>query len=221
MEKATGAKLFSIVSLVTIVVFGGICRADVEYWQSNHLRFDLNEDFAITAEEEFRVGSDRGGFYLHNVEAGMVYKSLADWLDAGFSFKKEYQKDLGGKWRHENRPLVQLTFKGRVLDMVASNRIRLEYRDLEVVDDAWRLRNKFTVMFPHMLTGLNLQPYVADEFFIRLDDDNINQNRLYSGFGFNVTENLDLRFYYMWRTGRTSRGWIDVNVIGTKFILRF
>jgi hypothetical protein len=216
---------FFFVAATTVVLFNSVCFAsrsgDLEYWQTSGLAFDINKHFTFTAVEEFRAGRHNGNPYLHNVDLGLVYKGLADSVDIGFNFKKEYEKDSKGKFRQENRPHLNVMFKGKVFDFDTSNRIRLEYRNREKEEDLFRLRNKATVKFPYKFTKLNLQPYVAEEVFLNLGENNINQNRLSSGFSTRPAKNIRVSVYYMWKTSKITGGWRDTNVIGTQIKFLF
>jgi len=55
--------------------------------------YGLNEDFAIQATQEFKTGRGGSNPYMHNVDLGLVYKGLADWIDISGNFKKEYDRD--------------------------------------------------------------------------------------------------------------------------------
>ena len=222
MAKTTS---YFLAALLCWGFFDGVCSAsrsgDLEYWQTQSVSVDIDKDFAFTVSEEVRFGRHNGNPYLHNIDLGIVYKSLADWLDLGFNFKKEYQKDSSGKFRHENRPHLNITVKGKLFDLPFSNRSRFEWRDFEIKEEVWRYRNKSTIKLPLKLTKLNLQPYIAEEWFVNLWDDNINQNRLYSGFSRELTKNISGSVFYMWKTSKISGGWRDTNVIGTQFKILF
>ncbi|MHC4619159.1 MAG: DUF2490 domain-containing protein [Planctomycetota bacterium] len=193
----------------------------MEYWQQIGLSHDINEDWVVHAEQEFRAGRRNGNPYLHNVNVGLVYKNLTDWLDIGADFKKEYEKDSAGKFRGENRPHLSLLFKGKLLDIDAGNRLRVEYRDRENKEDIFRLRNQVKLKFPVKFTKLALQPFVAEEFFVNLGDNNVSQNRLSAGFSSRPAKSVEIRVYYMWKTSKIPGGWEDTNVIGTGLVLRF
>lgn len=192
-----------------------------EYWQKFGIDYDLNKDWEIAVTEELRYGRDNGSPYLHNTVISLVYKSLGDWIDLGFNFKKEYEKDGSDKFRHENRPNFNIILEGRVLDFYVENRTKLEYRDFELKDDVWRLRNKTTVDLPFKLTGFNLQPYIAEEVFTNLGESDINQNRLSTGFSFKLTKNIKAGIYYLLKSSKTDDGWLQTNVIGTQFVFLF
>ena len=170
-------------------------------------------------EEELKLGDDAGELYCHNSDFGLVYKGLAEWVSIGFNFKKEYERDDNGQWRQENRPHLNITLKGRPLGLDLSNRSRFEYRDRENKEDVWRYRNKTTVKLPLEFTELKLKPYLAEEVFITLNDDNVDRNRFYSGVCFNLSKNIEGNIFYLWQSSRASKDWKDINVLGTQ--LRF
>lgn len=230
MKEKTVTKLskITVYFLAALVCWGfpsSICfgsrSGNLEYWQQNEVSLDIYKDFTFTAREEHRMGRHNGNPYLYNWDLGLVYKGFTDWLDIGFNFRKEYEKDSKGKFRHENRPHLNLTVKGRLLDLDVSNRSRFSWRDIENKEEVWEYRNKSTVKFPLELTKLKLQPYVAEEWFVFLGEDNVYRNRFYSGFGCELAKNIKASIYYMWETRKISGGWRDTNIIGFQFKFLF
>jgi hypothetical protein len=225
MNKLARTAHACIVALICWGLLGGVCFAgrsgDLEYWQTQGASVDINKDFAFTVSQELRFGRHNGNPYLYNVDLGIVYKGLAEWLDLGFNFKKEYEQDSSGEFRNENRPNLNITVKGKLFELPVSNRSRLAWRDFETKEEVWRYRNRSTAKLPFRLTKLNLQPYVAEEWFVNIGDDNINQNRLFSGFSWMLTKNISGNVHYLWKTSKISGGWRDTNVIGTQFKILF
>lgn len=226
MNRVFQARLFLCIAIIAQVMLLSTVsfasrNGNGEYWQKFGFDYDLNKDWKITVREEFRFGRDNGNPYLHNTDIGLIYKSLGDWIDLGFNFKKEYEKDSSDKFRHENRPNFNIMLKGRIFDFDVGNRTRLEYRDFELKEDVWRLRNLTTVNLPFKLTRFNLQPYIADEVFTNLGESDINQNRLSAGFSFKLTKNIKAGIYYLLKSSKTDDGWLQTNVIGTQFVFLF
>lgn len=226
MNRVFQARLFLCIAIIAqVMLLSSVSFAsrngNGEYWQKFGIDYDLNKDWKITVREELRFGRDNGNPYLHNTDIGLIYKSLGDWIDLGFNFKKEYEKDGSDKFRHENRPNFNIMLKGRIFDFDVGNRTRLEYRDFELKEDVWRLRNKTTVNLPFKLTRFNLQPYIADEVFTNLGESDINQNRLSAGFSFKLAKNIKAGIYYMLKSNKTTDGWLQTNVIGTQFVFLF
>ena len=218
------------VQIVLIVILCAIyskpCFAfddgDFQWWTSAGASFEINKDWKCTFEEEFRLGDDAGELYYHHSDLGFVYGGFADWIDLGFNYRQVFARaDSAGEWKQENRPHLNVTLKGQLFDLSVSNRSRFEFRDREDNEDHWRYRNKFTVKVPLELTELKLKPYVADEVFIPLNDDNISINRVYAGVSFEVLENMTGEVFYLWQSSRAPGDWNDTNVLGTRLKFRF
>ena len=213
-----GSQVYFAITIATLAVSCGVCFAsddNFEYWATAGASFDINKDWGCTFEEEMRFKDGGGEFYYHHSDLGFVYKSLANWIDLGVNFRKVYSKDSSGEWTQENRPHLNATLKGKVFGLDVSDRSRLEYRDRENEKDVWRYRNKVTVKWPVELTKLKLQPYLAEEAFINLDEEGFSRNRMYSGFSINLSKKVKGDIYYLRQTSKSGEKWEDINVIGT------
>lgn len=217
---------YFLVTLICVGFLGGPCFAfddgDFQWWTSAGASVDINKDWKFTFEEEFRFGDDAGELYYHHSDLGFVYGGFADWLDLGLNYRQVFTRaDSEGEWKQENRPHLNVTLKGQLFGLGVSNRARFEYRDTEDQKDHWRYRNKFTIKPPLELTELKLKPYVADEVFVPLNDDNISINRVYAGVSFDVLENMTGEVFYLWQASRAPGDWNDFNVLGTRLKFRF
>jgi len=208
-----------VVTVITVALISEVCLAfddgDFQYWSKTGVSFDINKDWRFTFEEEFKLGDDAERLYCYSSDFGFVYKSFADWIDLGFNFKQEFAKDNNGRWRQENRPHFNITFKGRLLDLDLSNRSRFEYRDRENKKDLWRYRNKVTVKLPVELTKFKIQPYLADEVFFNFDKVGYSRNRFYSGASFTLSKNIKGGIFYLWQASKSGGAWKDTHVLGT------
>ena len=225
MNKLFKIKICILAALICEGIGGLACFAyedeGFQFWTGPSVSFDINKDWKCTFDEEFRLGDDGGNLYYHHSDLGFVYKSLADWIDLGVNYRQVFEKDNAGVWRQENRPHLNITLKGKLFELGLSNRARFEYRDRENKDDLWRYRNKVTVKLPLELTKLNLKPYLADEVFIPLNDDNITRNRFYAGVTFKLSENMTGEVFYLWQASRASEDWKDIDVLGVKLKFYF
>ncbi len=226
MSRLYKNTIWFVVLLICGGFLGGPCFAfddgDFQWWTSAGASLDINKDWKCTFEEEFRFGDDAGEFYYHHSDLGLVYGGFADWIDLGLNYRQVFARaDSEGEWKQENRPHLNVTLKGKLFGLGVSNRARFEYRDREDQEDHWRYRNKFTVKPPVELTELKLKPYVADEVFVPLNDDNISINRIYAGISFDVLENMTGEVFYLWQASRAPGDWNDTNVLGTRLKFRF
>jgi hypothetical protein len=214
-----------VVAAMIIAATGEICFASsdgsLQYWGTTGASFDINKEWKFAVEEEFRLGDDADELFYHHTDMGFIYSGLADWIDLGFNYRQVFQKDSTGEWRQENLPHLNVTFKGKLFGLDISDRSRMEFRDRENVKDVWRYRNKLTVKLPFELTKLKLRPYLADEAFITLNDDNIDKNRFFAGFSVKLSKSIDGEVYYMFESSRSNEQWDHANVLGTAIKLRF
>lgn len=192
---------------------------DFQLWHTENQEFKANKESKITLEEEFRWGDDAGDFYYHHYDAGFVY-SLNKHLDLGAAYRQVYEKKKG-KFKEENRPHLNATLKYELYGFKLDDRSRIEYRHFGYQTDTWRYRNKLSAKSPWKLTRLEIQPYVADEIFVELDDGSLSRNRLYSGLGFAIAGNIKGEAYYLLQSSKGSGHWNDANVLGIKLKLVF
>jgi hypothetical protein len=214
-----------IVAAITVVLISGVCFAsddgDFQYWNITDLSVDANNDWKFTFQEELHFGESGRRLYYQHYEPGFTYSGLAKWIDLGFNYRQVFERNSKGKWKREDQPNLNVTLKGKLFGLDVSDRSRIEYRVLEDRKDVWRYRNKVAVKLPFELTELKLQPYVADEIFVPLDDVDINTNRLYAGVLFKLTKNMGCDLHYLWQSTRSNGGWTDINVVGTAFKFSF
>jgi hypothetical protein len=209
-----------------IFFFGGVCFAfddgDFQYWSTAKVSFDLNKDWKVDFSEEFRFGDEGGELYHYFSDLGFTYISLAEWIDVGLNFRLIRERaGSDSEWKTENRPHINISFKGNLCNLGLINRSRFEYRDRKEAEDFWRYRNQTTVKFPFELTARKLKPYIAEEFYINMTGDNIiNRNRFYSGISFKLSKNLDGNIFYLWQATKSGKEWNDLHILGTQLVFK-
>ncbi|MDD2690135.1 MAG: DUF2490 domain-containing protein [Candidatus Omnitrophica bacterium] len=192
---------------------------DFQVWHTENQEVKVNKKSKITFEEEFRWGDDASEFYYHHYDAGLVH-SLNKHLDLGINYRQVYEKK-SGEFKVENRPHVNAILKYDLYGFKLDDRNRLEYRHFDYQADSWRYRNKFSVKFPWKFTGLEIQPYLADEIFLDFQNKAFSRNRFYSGITMSFTKNLKGEIYYLLQSSRSKDIWTHANVLGTKLKLVF
>lgn len=193
---------------------------DFQYWNTENLSYNINKNWKIKVEEEFRFGDDASDFYYQHSDAGATYSGIANWLDIGLNYRLVFEEKSDG-WSYENRPHLNATLKYTLEGFKLRNRGRLEYRDKESGEDGWRYRNKFAIRYPIKIKDFEISPYIADEIFVDFIAEELNRNRLYAGMDFKILKNLKLDVFYLWQSSKNGGTWIDYNILGTKLKLSF
>ena len=145
---------------------------------------------------------------------GFTYSGLADWLNVGFGVKQTSDKERDD-WDRETRTLLNVTVKSTLFGCSLSNRSRIAYRDFEDDDDVWWFRHKIAVKSPVTFTPLKVQPYVAEEIFVQLDDEDFNGNRVYGGLYIPPHEQIRLELFCAWHLNEEEDSWHDTNLLGS------
>ncbi len=210
-----------IIALVTAGTSFGFEDKGFQWWSYIDGNKKIADDWRVSFKQEFRTGDDGGNLYYEASDIFLTYSGLCDWLDIAVGYRLVYEKDNSDEWRHENRPMIDLTLKAKFCDFPVASRNRFEYRDFENKKDVWRYSNKIIVRLPVELTSLKLKPYTGYEFFITLVDDNVDKNRIYFGTIMPVTKGIDADIYYIYQTNRSGEHWDEVHVLGTGLKFEF
>lgn len=220
MMKKAGLIATGIV-LVLISRASAYDNGDFQVWHTEAQEKKIDDNSKITAEEEFRWGDDADEFYYQHYDIGYVYE-VNKHLALGLNYRQVYEKKKAhGKFLEENRPHINATFKWETGGFKFDDRNRFEYRHFDYQADSGRYRNKLSVKFPWKFTGIEIQPYLADEIFLSFMGKAFSRNRFYTGITMNFTKNLKAEIYYLLQNSRSSGEWPVANVFGTKVKLIF
>ena len=217
-------KKLKLLTLLLWLIFTGFKayaydNGDFQIWNTDTEEMKLNKKSKLVFEQEFRLGDNASDFYYQHYDVGYVY-DLNKQLNLGIGYR--YIKELKNKaFRVENEPYLIATLFWGLAGFKFDDRNRFEYRTFNYNQvDSGRYRNKLTVKLPWKFTKKEIQPYLADEIFIRFNGTDLNQNRFSFGLGFNITKNLKGEVYYMLQSTKnymkTESTWTDANVLGTK-----
>ncbi len=197
---------------------------DFQFWNTEVEEMRLNKNSKLVFEQEFRLGDNAGDLYYQHYDVGYIYE-LSKYFSAGIGYR--YIKELKNKaFRVENEPYLLAIFYWSLSGFKFDDRSRFEYHTFDYDQaDSGRYRNKLTVKFPWKFSKREIQPYLADEIFIRFNGTDLNQNRFFAGLGFIITKNLKGEIYYMLKStknySKLESTWTEANVLGTKLKLAF
>jgi len=194
---------------------------DFQLWNTDVQEFKPNKSSKIILEEEFHWGNNAGDFYYQHYDAGYAYM-LNKYFNfgGGLRYIKEKKTD---KFRDDSDPYFLFLTYWQLAGFNFSDRTRIEYHYYDYQANFWRFRNKMDIKMPWKFTKFNIQPFIADEVFFRFNGIDLNENRLYAGFAFNITKNLTAELSYLWKANKNSNttNWTDTNVLSIKTKLSF
>lgn len=188
-----------------------------EYWSHYEVAGSINDNLDFRIKPEFRYNGDSGNHYYTYFDVGLDWK-IKDWFILGPYYRHVNEKKKED-WKVEYRPHLNATFKWELLGLSFSDRNRLEYR-IKEDKSFFRYRNKLMANLPKF-TQFKIQPYIAEEPFYDFDANEVNKNRLYAGFDFNIAKKLKAGVYYIFESRKEKDGWTNVNVLGVDLSCNF
>jgi len=168
-------KLLLIV--LTSIILSSTLKAEEETGSSHNLfylnKLDDNSYFVGRANLVTRDGFSE--IFFGYVDANYRYQMTEHWLiEAGY--RQAYLKLKSG-WREEYRPMLSLYWRGKLAGGHFSNRHRIEWRSFEgKAKDRERYRNESVWISQQTLSDYQLIPFIEEELFYDITDDEFNAN---------------------------------------------
>ncbi len=209
-----------VIGLLLIIVNAAYAydNGDFQVWNTDVQEIKINDKSKAALEEEFRWGDNANEFYYQHYDIAWIYALSKSW-DLKLSYRYILEKK-SGKFKVENEPNINATYKWNFLGCDMSNRFRLEYRNFDYQTDFWRYRNMLAIRAPWKFTKFQIRPFVADDLFINSKGASIHNNRFYSGLGFKLFKNFDGDIFYILQhtrnVGMTKTTWRRTNVFGVR-----
>ena len=165
--------LFTI--LIATILFTSVQAAETG---SSHNLFYLNK----LNDHSFFVGRanlvTRDGLsdtFFGYVDANYRYKINKPWaVEVGY---RHAFLELSSGWREEYRPMLGLSWRGKLGEGKFSNRHRIEWRHFEGnTRNRLRYRNESVWTSSRTITDYQLTPFIEEEFFYDITDSELNTN---------------------------------------------
>ncbi len=208
-------------SLVVVLGLSMVCACvgtatayedgDWQVWNNNSIETKIADGWKARIAGEFRMGDNAREICEQFTEIGVSH-DLTKWLNLGVDYRHDY-KLSGSAWAMEKRPQFNATLAFKSVGFGFKDRSRLERRMPAVGDNAWRYRNKLTVILPKTLTGSRVQLYAAGEAFVDLAPNNFSRYRLYAGAKGKIAGPLGLDLSYFCQSTEKGDDRSSINVI--------
>lgn len=211
-------------SILTAVLFSCATTAlavegDWGYAHINYVKINLTEEWSFLHRSQIAFRDDMSDLFFGFADAGLGYKFHPAWRVDGV-YRRAWIEP-GDTWLIEDRPLVNLTWFGKIGDARLMNRSRVEFRlyrwDRE---DDIRFRNETRLDLPWGIWGI--KPYFEEEFFWGYNRGDFEMNWLTGGITYKPAKSVKLKLGYRWIYIRNFQGaWENRNQLVTGINLFF
>ena len=198
-----------IIILITI-----ICNLSAsQFWHAEKVSHSFSDKLSISFEDDFRSeGFGKNNYYSHG-DIGLKY-SLNSSISLYANFREIFEEKSSG-WIQEHRPHGSVTIKFKRGLISTTGRSRLEYR-IKDSGSSFRNRNMVSVNLGNGWTSLKIIPYLADEMFYDLSNNEMNRNRFYIGCKIKNLTRFKPAIYFMQQRNLKNNKWDTIGVLGVK-----
>jgi len=196
---------------------GLISTAQATETGSSHNLFILNQ----LTDKSFFVGranlATRDGFadtFFGYIDGNYRYKLTDPWsIEIGY---RHAFLELGRQWREEYRPMLGLYWRDKLAGGNFSNRHRIEWRFFEGnAKDKVRYRNESVWTSQRKITDYQLTPFIEEEFFYDLTDNELNTNWLTFGISKYWSKGIKWKLGYRLLSQKFNGEWQNRHVLVT------
>jgi hypothetical protein len=193
-------------------------EGDWGYAHNVYIKKSLTEKWSLLSRSQFALRDDMSEFFFGYADVGIGYKFHPDWRVDGVYRRVWFRP--GGDWLTEDRPLINLTWFGKIKAARLSNRIRVEFREYQWdKKDDIRFRNETRLELPWEL--FEIKPYFEEEFFYGRNSEQIEMNWLTGGLYYKPAKQIKLKIGYRWIYIRLGDEWENRNQLVTGLNLFF
>ena len=208
-----------ILMALTIPPLCSSLLASSQGWLNKSATFTLSPQWNLKLTQETRAFDvTYADPYLHNLQAGIVYK-LPQNLYAALLYKREHvaYDDIS---LDENRTTIEGGWKTGVIENLDFDvRARTEIRRFNLEDsNHTRFRLRLRLKYTTSIGSLKIKPFIATETFGKDKFYTVQKNRLYLGTIFPLSKNVEMVVNYIWLNARDKE---DIHIINTGFDLKF
>lgn len=220
--------LKTVKTLVLIFFAASICvtscgayeSGDFHIWNTNAQEIKIGKATKFTVEEEFRYAETATELFYQHYDFGFAW-----------AFDKRFEVALGyrliyelykHKFREEDDPYTNLTWKQNIGNFKLEDRNRIEYRHWRFKEDQVRYRNKLVLKYPVEFKGFKITPHTSNEIFVSSNGTGYNQNRFQSGVEVELNRYFKIDVSYMLQSTKTlDDKWYTTNVLWLKDKISF
>ena len=213
-------KRLILVLLALFILSSGIAAyayesGDFQIWNTDAQDLKIGKATKFTLEEEFRYGNKASELFYQHYDWGFAW-AFDKRFELALGYRLIYEWYLT-KWREEDDPYANLTWRQDIWKFRIEDRNRIEYRHFRWFPDQVRYRNRVVLKIPFEFKGMKLAPYTSNEIFVSSNSRGYNQDRFQSGLEIELNKYMKFDVSYMWQTTRGKGDkWYDANVLWLK-----
>lgn len=187
-------------------------------WNANSIQSNLNDKFVFSLSQKTHYNLTKIEPELFYFEMVTQYR-LNDKFSAGSGYRHFFNKSIES-WTNENRFMTLLYYKNTFNSNLLYFTNRISYRQFPASKNHFRYYHKLTILHPFQLFSKTINPYFAEEIFIKINNEKLHMGRIFIGIKLNEKGPVKLDLYLAKGFLKNDiRKWSDYNLSGINFSL--
>ena len=206
---------------VCLIVLATDLRAERDTGGSHNLllKAPINEDWFLISRSNLATRDDFSQLFLGFAGGGLGYQ-LTDIWSIRLGYRHVWFRPQSD-WLEEDRLFLEAYYADSFEEFRLTSRSRFEYRFLDYREDYLRFRNEFVIESATPLGDTDFRPYLEEEFFYNVRDNELEANWLGAGLAWRPSDGLKLKLGYRWNYFRVGDEWRSRDVLVTGVNLFF
>jgi len=211
--------------LISILIFSYTSQiqaatdGDWQIWSTAAVQGKISPLWTVKLNEQFRIGTQASEIYYQHVQTDVIFQARP-WLALNLTYRHIHMK-VAGEWHQEKRPIIGATISWSRSIYRVDNSQKVERHLRDWTDNGWSYRNKLSLTLGSNWTRFNLEPYLADEIFVDLEEGDIYLNRVFAGTKLHLIKQFYADLFFLWQSSKAPISWTDFYILGGTLNLRF
>lgn len=182
-----------------------------QLWNLNNIEVKLTDKTKVGVAEKIHFTPQSGSIDLKLGDIA-VKRIVNSWFETGLAGRILLIRREDG-WLQENRPMVFGNFSGNLGKLKLDFSNRIEYRMYKTLNDHFRYREMLSAeLYPFVAQWFSV--YVAEEGFVRIDNENFHLARIYAGTKMFCCNAFEMKLYYVLEKNKKADVWHTSDIVG-------
>jgi len=198
--------------LVLSFIANGQSDTPAYLWNYTSLTGKLSEKTRLSFSQKLHYSIDDDKINYKHTDI-ILYHDFSRNIALGVALRNA-SSFSNSSWVSETTPQAYMVYKGEVKKFKLNFSNRYDYRCFDTGERQSRYRNKLTIVSPVSIFDFGFRPYVAEEMFVKLNDEGFYNYRLFGGFSLFNIRFVKIDLFYCCNKLKQNNAWNHQNVGG-------
>lgn len=210
--------LLGIGLFASLFVSGQTIETESYLWNYSSVSKTINKKNELLLGEKLHYSINEGQINYHHFDL-ILYHRFNKNFTLGMAVRNAYS-GVSENQIKEITPQVYGVYKAGLKRLTVNWSNRIDYRNFDTGEKQTRYRSKLTLALKDRFTKARIQPYMAEEMFVKFNEEGLYNVRFFGGLYLFETTYLKVDLYYCYIFHDQGLSWGHQNVKGLNLYFR-